>query len=285
MNMDRAYASTLIPALLFLPTLALVLALALPGRTPWRVAASGLRRLSEDRGARLLVAGMLGVIGVNLLLTAVDRRFTMAVGHDFAPDLHRIEGDAVRNLQQALGNPLLTAVLSWVYVVVYPVLVIASLLVYHARGDEERLRVLGAAYFANYVLAQPFYFFFPVTEPAYIPGSGVVNGIESVLPGFMDGFRLTSGIDNCFPSLHTSLSLSLALIAASSPRRLWRATACGCAAAIAFSTVYLGIHWMSDLIAGVVFGWTCFRIGAAIGGLRPALRETREDLPRLLFRR
>ncbi|MGH7150429.1 MAG: phosphatase PAP2 family protein [Planctomycetota bacterium] len=285
--LTRSTASVLAPALLTLPTLALLLALAFPGRSPLRVARVALAHLGKDRGLRLLVAGMAAVIGANFLLTAMDGRFTAVVGRDFAADLHRVEGDVVAGLQRSLGHPLLTALFSWIYVLVYPLLVVASLLVYAARGDGERLRALGAAYFANYVLIQPFYLFFPVTEPAYVAHSGVVNGIETILPGFMDGYRLTSGIDNCFPSLHTSLSLSVALVAFSSPYRAWRVLACAAAAATAASTVFLGIHWMADLIAGVVFGWACWWIGEALLGLRSATREARaEGHPaRLLSRR
>jgi hypothetical protein len=281
----RAEASTLIPALLFLPTLALFVALAFPGRSPGRVAALAVGRIAQDRSLLRLVAGMAAVIAVNVGLTAVDRHFTSLVGHDFARDLHRIEGDAVRAVQGAFGHPLLTAFLAWVYVLVYPILVIVSLVVYAVRGDEERLRVFGAAYFANYVLVQPFYFFFPVTEPAYVAGSGVTNGIETLLPGFMDGYRLTSGIDNCFPSLHTSLSLSVALVAASSPCRAWRLLAGVSAALTAFSTVVLGVHWMSDLIAGVVFGWACWRVAVALVTLRTAEAREEGNLDRILSRR
>ncbi|HET6201265.1 MAG TPA: phosphatase PAP2 family protein [Planctomycetota bacterium] len=286
--LSRADASVLAPAVLSLPTLALLLALAFPGRSPLRVGRLAFARLAQDRTLRLLVAGMVAVVVANVVLTSIDPRFTSFVGRDFAADVHRLEGDFVAGVQRSLGHPLLTALLSWVYVLVYPLLIVASLFVYAARGDGERLRALGAAYFANYLLIQPFYLFFPVKEPAYVADSGgVVNGIETILPGFMDGYRLTSGIDNCFPSLHTSLSLSVALVAASSPYRAWRLLAGFSAAATALSTVYLGIHWMSDLIAGVVFGWSCWWIGEALVGVRSAAREPRAEgsLARLFFRR
>jgi membrane-associated phospholipid phosphatase len=282
---SRGLAATLVPVALFLPTLALFLAVALPGRSPLRVVRSGFARLRRDGRARLLVGAMVAVLGVNVVLTAADPHFTEAVGREFALEIQRLEGSLVRDLQEVFHHPLLTGVLSWFYVVVYPVLVVVSLFVYHATGDEERLRAIGAAYLANYLLAQPFYFLFPVTEPAFLAGSGVRPLIDDVIPGFMDAFRLTSGIDNCFPSLHTSLALSLALVAASSRRRSWAALAGVSAGAIAFSTLYLGIHWFGDLLAGLVVGWASTRVGLALARTRAADPRKRPALAPLPLRR
>jgi hypothetical protein len=183
----RAQAATLVPVALFLPTLALFLAVALPGRSPLRIVRSGFARLLRDGKARLLVGAMLAVLGANVVLTAADPRFTAVVGREFALEIQRLEGGLVRDLQETFQHPLLTGVLSWFYVVVYPVLVVVSLFVYHATADEERLRAIGVSYFANYLLAQPFYFLFPVTEPAFLAGSGVRPLIDDVIPRFMEG--------------------------------------------------------------------------------------------------
>jgi len=281
----RAQAATFVPIALFLPTIALFLAIALPGRSPLRVARSGIGRLGRDGRARLMIGAMLALIGVNVLLTALDPRFTAAVGREFGHEIHRLEGSFVRDLQTAFEHPLLTGVLSWFYVVVYPVLIIVSLFAYHGSGDEERLRALAGAYFANYLIAQPFYLLFPVTEPAFLAGTGVRPLIDDVIPGFMDAFRLTSGIDNCFPSLHTSLSLSVALVAASSPLRSWAILAAISAGTIAFSTLYLGIHWFGDLLAGAVVGWAAARIGFVLARTRTVEGRKSQALAQLPIRR
>ena len=61
-----------------------------------------------------------------------------------------------------------------------------------------------------------------------------------------------SGLDNCFPSLHTSMSVTLALIAVRSKSRLFGQIVSVCAGIIVFSIFYLGIHWFLDAVAGTL---------------------------------
>jgi len=60
-------------------------------------------------------------------------------------------------------------------------------------------------------------------------------------------------LDNDFPSLHAALSI-LALMVVVFRTNLYRykVFAVLSTAAILFSTVYLGIHWITDLVAGAV---------------------------------
>lgn len=78
-----------------------------------------------------------------------------------------------------------------------------------------------------------------------------------------------------FPSGHSAtaaaLYAALALVIARGKSRNVRAFLAGCAAAIAVgvacSRVLLGVHWLSDAVAGMAFGWSWFAICAiAFGG-------------------
>lgn len=74
-----------------------------------------------------------------------------------------------------------------------------------------------------------------------------------------------------FPSGHAMLApivwcAGIALLTSASPRReriAWRAVAIILVAAIAFARLYLGVHYPSDVAAGLLFG-------SAIAGLVPA---------------
>jgi len=61
---------------------------------------------------------------------------------------------------------------------------------------------------------------------------------------------------NVFPSLHTSLSTTVAVLAWQTrevyPR--WPVLSVPLALGVAFSTMYLGIHWAIDVLAGVCLG-------------------------------
>ncbi len=70
-------------------------------------------------------------------------------------------------------------------------------------------------------------------------------------------------------------------------RSLLAAGAVGIAVAVATSRVMLGVHWLSDVVAGLAFGWAWFSICAVAFGGRfldfgaPLVEATRvaESLP------
>jgi membrane-associated phospholipid phosphatase len=77
--------------------------------------------------------------------------------------------------------------------------------------------------------------------------------------------RPMSGIDNCFPSFHTSLAVTVALFAIRSGRRAFAVVMTAMAAAIIFSTVYLGVHWLTDVGAGIIVGIVAYLLGEWLG--------------------
>jgi undecaprenyl-diphosphatase len=79
-----------------------------------------------------------------------------------------------------------------------------------------------------------------------------------------------------FPSGHTTAAaaclLAFALVATygAEPkvRRLSAAVAVGLAVAVACSRVLLGVHWASDVLAGLAIGWTWYAVCALMFGGR-----------------
>ncbi|MEO7399032.1 MAG: phosphatase PAP2 family protein [Ilumatobacteraceae bacterium] len=87
--------------------------------------------------------------------------------------------------------------------------------------------------------------------------------------------RLVGAYGSSFPSGHSATAAaayaSLALVFGRSAGRRARAALAGAAAAITFavasSRVLLGVHWLTDVIAGVLLGWSCFALcSIAFGG-------------------
>lgn len=81
-------------------------------------------------------------------------------------------------------------------------------------------------------------------------------------------------LDASFPSGHTAASFAAVFALKVSGSPLWK-PALGLATAIAFSRLYLYVHWPSDVLGGVLLGaavgWMGAKIAAAIGTQRRRL--------------
>lgn len=172
---------------------------------------------------------------------------------DFTPWVYSIEGNIVYYIQQFFLNDVLTFVLTYFYIIVFTAMMLVSFIVYHASQDERSFYALFYAIMMNYLVAIPFYLFFPVNEVWYYQ-SRVEFLIPQVYPNFELEYRALSGLDNCFPSLHTSLSVTMAIIAIKSRVPRMGVLFTSCAGVIIFSIFYLGIHWVLDMTAGVGLG-------------------------------
>jgi membrane-associated phospholipid phosphatase len=105
--------------------------------------------------------------------------------------------------------------------------------------------------------------------------------------------HLIGSAGSSFPSGHSAtaaagwaaIALIVARWAPSRSRRLLAAGAVTIALAVAASRALLGVHWLTDVIAGLIVGWTWFFIVAVIFGGRlqrfgdPAVRDPRSLEP------
>lgn len=87
--------------------------------------------------------------------------------------------------------------------------------------------------------------------------------------------RLTGFSGSSFPSGHATAAAATyaavaLLLGRGQPRvhkALLAATAAGIAAAVASTRVLLGVHWFTDVLAGLAIGWACFALASiAFGG-------------------
>lgn len=106
------------------------------------------------------------------------------------------------------------------------------------------------------------------------PGAGTVT-VPTWLPPVLEGtFRsITTGAGYAFPSGHalgtTAVFAALASqLRVSSPTVRWAVTATG-VALVAASRVVIGVHFVVDVVVGVMAGATLFAVAALIGDERP----------------
>ena len=193
---------------------------------------------------------------IAMLLILVFNKFEQTIAKeikvgDFTPVVHMWEGNIVYYLQKLFMNDTLTTILTFFYIIVFPVLLVSSIVIYIKSKDYKSYYAFVYALMLNYLIAVPFYLFFPVYEVWYYDPR-VTFLIPDIYPNFELEYRPLSGIDNNFPSLHTSISLTIAMIAMSSKKIEFGKLALFSAGIIVFSTMYLGIHWLADLTAGIL---------------------------------
>lgn len=261
-----------------LDTTAILLFFGLPVSTavggavfvPWRRPYWTLRHI----GAMLarhgwVLAGLVGMLVPMFIESTLDPIMDRLHGLDFTPLFLHMEHGFHQWLQSSLrpAQPLLQPLLTTAYVAGYPFLIILT----PVLGIWLDNRPLGrrglGAYAICYALAVPFYLFFPVQEAWYAyntcpPGGaadlaacnqGVVQNLAIQYPFVLKNIYAYNELNNCFPSLHTAISVALAAVAwrSGAPRR-FAVFAAVLAGLIVASTIYLGVHWVSDVVAGLL---------------------------------
>lgn len=243
----------------FCLTLLSLLALLLwlqPRRGPVGLIASFIREHALSQSALFYLLTIAGIIFLDILETRFDEEITAYLRWDFTPLFLQIEG-RTGELFQLFRFPLLTWFLSAVYLYVFPVMGVTAVLAAWANGEKTLARKIFWGSVFNYVLILPFYILVPVSE-RWAAGDGSVGLLMNDLsPVLIEGLRPLSGLNNCFPSFHTSLAVTYAfLLTESSDLRLKR-TMTLLAALVVYSTLYLGFHWVLDAFAGVLFAAAC----------------------------
>ncbi|GIP31395.1 phosphatase PAP2 family protein [Paenibacillus sp. J2TS4] len=229
----------------------IVLLLATTQSNPIPVAGSFIQQLFTSRRIFLHLAAVLAILLVNRMELWLEE--IIPAQPDFTPAIYQLEGDLVASIQHFFEHPALTSLSTFFYVVVFQAVMIVSIALYIYQKQYKLFYAVCYALIINYVVAIPFYLFFPVFEAwSFHPDVRLL--ILDSFPTFEQTYRSLSGLDNCFPSLHTSLSVTMAVIALKSGNRFWGWFASLTAAFIIFSIFYMGIHWVTDAVAGSVLG-------------------------------
>ncbi len=218
----------------------------------------------ELRPRLILVAPSIALLATVLILNSLTRRaaqsFSWLIGFNITNDIYRVEGDFVPWLQTFATHEL-TVYFSFIYLFGYVFLLVFPLLAYLALSDQRTLHELTIAYAANYGLGLLCYVIFI----AYGPRNMDIAA-QLMYDFYPQSQFLTSAVNvntNVFPSLHTSLSATVMIFAWHTREQYprWFLLAQVIGASVIVSTMYLGIHWLIDVIAGIVLAYASVLIG------------------------
>ena len=203
-----------------------------------------------------------GVLVLNFFLREPTQELSWAINLNITDIIWSIEGDFVAVIQ-SFETELLTQYFSIVYVYGYAFLLVFPLLAYLALSDRTTFKRLVVAYSLNYFIGLALYIIFIAYGPRNTHPEVFQNLIYDLVGGADAGYQfLTAEVNahtNVFPSLHTSLSATVAIFAYRTREeyRSWLAIATVLAVSITISTMYLGIHWATDVVAGLALAGLC----------------------------
>jgi membrane-associated phospholipid phosphatase len=194
---------------------------------------------------------------INWAQTSVDAALTPAslgaeAGYPIADAFRWFEGHLSFELHDTTSAVAYYGY-SVAYFVVFPVACLVVAWVLARRADPRAYQVVSLAVAIDYLISVPFFVLFPVPERWSSPVTEAMLLSDKVSDRLIELIRPVSGLDNCFPSFH--VSLTVLLVAACFMFRVpMRMSALAFGATIVLSTFVLGVHWIPDMIAGVAVG-------------------------------
>ena len=198
--------------------------------------------------------------------------------------IYRIEGNWTNIIQEFFLNDSLTNLLSGHYLFMYLFMIWFSPIYYILSNDKMMADKAALNYFVIYLLSVPFYLFFNVEVT-----SSYISGMDALL--YHDSFTLSfftanDPMDNAIPSLHIGLPIGLLIINRLHCRKLgisikkWRHREFDLFISVnvlvyIFSIQYLGIHWLVDIIPGVILA---FITSYFVHHIQPKLRSKKYSI-------
>ena len=167
---------------------------------------------STIRAAVPSLSVLVGVLAVNSVIREVGVELSWLIGWNVTGTIYAIEGDLVPAIQ-SLAHPWLTTYFSLIYVYGYVFLLVFPLVAYLVLEDMAWFRTAATAYALNYAIGLGLYLVFI----AYGPRNLLPDLTEPLLyTNWPSSQFLVSEVNantNVFPSLHTSLSATVIVLA------------------------------------------------------------------------
>lgn len=123
-----------------------------------------------------------------------------------------------------------------------------------SKDFKKMLRYALSGHIIQVFLITPFYLTFHLQEVWYVLGhpDGLARHLS---PQAAAGVAL-----NCFPSMHTSIAFAMFLLVIREKNRLFKYVWGFFCLSVIFSTMYLEIHWVIDVLAGMLLAYCTVKL-------------------------
>ncbi len=179
----------------------------------------------------------------------IDPMITNMFGWNFTPTFQFIEDGLVHSISQ-LWAPALIYFFVFIYIGLYPFLLWFTLLYFIIVNEKKVMKTFAYSLIGIYAIALPFYLFLPITNVYRYYGTP--SALNMVIPSIEQFFYTTTTSNNCFPSLHVALSLLLVKTVSLTHNKRFIYLTYFSAICVICSVIYLSIHWITDVIGGIL---------------------------------
>ncbi len=182
--------------------------------------------------------------------------------YDFTHLIYNLEGNSlIVSLQEFFQNPFFIHTICIFYLLIFFYVMIFTIIFFVLRNETDLVKTCVYAILINYIVLIPCYVFLNVKVTSYYPPNTPVKPLLYSNEQYMALVLLVDRLTDNFPSGHVSVlvSISLILLLKTNLRRYTFFTVL-VTALTPFAILYLGIHWISDIISGIVLGIVAYII-------------------------